>query len=104
WQEKCYQEVRGSYEANGNQLIYESLAELQNLEAFVSENLRVHPPLVRFDRIATEDIQLDNGIFIPKGTVMRFPLYALHTSKAYWPDPLTFRPERFLPENSKSIE
>lgn len=103
WQEKCYQEVRGSCEANGSQWIYESLAELQNLESFISENLRVHPPLVRFDRIATKDVQLDNGIFIPKGTVMRFPLYALHTSKAYWSDPLTFRPERFLPENSKSI-
>ena len=31
------------------------------------------------------------------------PIYAMHHDEAYFPDPETYKPERFLPENKGSI-
>ena len=31
------------------------------------------------------------------------PIYSLHHDEAYFPDPESYKPERFLPENKESI-
>ena len=31
------------------------------------------------------------------------PVYSLHREEEFWPEPDTFKPERFLPENKDSI-
>ena len=31
------------------------------------------------------------------------PIYALHRDEEFWPEPDSFKPERFLPENKDSI-
>ena len=35
------------------------------------------------------------GVFVP--------VYALHRDEEFWPEPDSFKPERFLPENKDSI-
>ncbi|KAJ8383112.1 hypothetical protein SKAU_G00038900 [Synaphobranchus kaupii] len=42
-----------------------------------------------------------NGFKLPKGVNAAIVPYALHRDPRYFPDPEEFRPERFLPENSK---
>lgn len=102
-QEKLYQEVKKCSESNGGQLDYDSVGSLPYLDAFIQETLRLYPPVVRFDRVASDDVTLDNGLEIPKGTVMRIPAFSIHRNEEYWKDADTFNPERFLPENKDQL-
>ena len=36
------------------------------------------------------------GIKIPKGTTVEVLPYALHRDPEFWPDPLSFKPDRFI--------
>jgi cytochrome P450 len=102
-QDKLYQEVKKLYNDNGQKFDYESLASLEYLDAVINESLRYFPPLLRYDRVSSEDVTLSNGIFIPKGTHMRFPVYHIHHSEEFWSDNKEFRPDRWLPGNKDTI-
>lgn len=41
----------------------------------------------------------DDGTILPKDSSAVIPLLHIHRSKKFWPEPLKFDPERFLPEN-----
>ncbi|XP_046828272.1 cytochrome P450 4A14-like [Vespa crabro] len=49
------------------------------------------------DRRVTQDIEVREGYTIPKDTSAVFLIYKLHRSAKYWPRPLVFDPDRFLP-------
>ncbi|CAA6670198.1 unnamed protein product [Spirodela intermedia] len=67
------------------------------LKAVVLEGLRCHPPAqLPFPRATTDEISL-GGYTIPKGTSVGFAVVKMHLDGETWPDPLEFRPERFLP-------
>lgn len=38
----------------------------------------------------------DAGIKVPKGGLIVIPAYAVHHDPEYFPDPFTFKPERFV--------
>lgn len=101
-QERLYREVQKLYDEKGK-FDYDSLSSLEFMDAVINESLRYFPPVLRIDRVASEDATLSNGIFIPKGTHVRFPVYNIHHNEEYWPDNMEFKPERWLPENKDSI-
>jgi len=65
------------------------------LDAVVSETLRTRPSVIDAVRTATSEIEL-SGFPIPPGTVVSAMLTAMHRRADLWPEPLAFRPERFL--------
>ena len=83
--------------------IRESLSSLEYLDCVINETLRFYPPVTRIERIANEDVILSNGLNIKSGTVVAFPIYAIHRDNEYWNEPDSFMPERFLPENEAKI-
>ncbi len=72
-------------------------------EAFTFEVLRVSSivPLGITHR-ATEDVEF-KGYMIPKGTMVVGNLYSTHHDSEVWGDPDTFRPDRFLSHDGKTI-
>jgi len=63
------------------------------------ETLRKYPPLITLFREATQDYKVpDDTLVIEKGTKILIPAYAIHHDYRYYPDPETFDPERFSPE------
>ncbi|MGS0687326.1 cytochrome P450 [Nakamurella sp. GG22] len=60
----------------------------------VHEALRLYPSGWIGSRVATEDTEFD-GYPIPAGRLVLYSPYLTHRSADLWPDPLTFRPERF---------
>lgn len=64
----------------------------------IKESLRLYPSVPNFKRIITEDFEL-GGYTIPAGTTISMHIYALHRNEEFFPDPLTYRPERFMLEN-----
>jgi len=72
--------------------------------ACIKESLRLHPPVTMVPKRCTKSIILKNHK-IPKETIFWINIKAIHKDPEYWPDPLTFNPDRFYDPNlSKHIK
>ena len=60
----------------------------------LNESLRLFPVAGRIERTCKKDVEL-GGVFIPKGTVVMVPSFALHRDTELWPQPEEFHPERY---------
>ncbi|CAF1100675.1 unnamed protein product [Rotaria sp. Silwood1] len=93
-QEKVYEEIR--QELGDDEVTHEKLSQLHYLDMTINETLRMYPPFIRFDRVASHDYQLGD-YRIPKGSIINVPVYPIHHDPNLWPDPEKFIPERFSP-------
>ena len=64
------------------------------------EALRLCPPGAGTPRLLKKDLAVD-GYRLEAGTVAVVSFYAMHRNPELWDDPLTFDPDRFLPERSQ---
>ncbi len=71
-------------------------ADEEYRRVFVSETLRLYPPAVVSARHVARDFEFA-GRTVRAGTILLYSPYVTHRSAAVYPDPLTFRPERWLP-------
>jgi cytochrome P450 len=65
------------------------------LDAVIKEAMRLRPAFPLTARLATEPFELP-GLAIPSGTMIVPYITLVHRRPELYPDPLTFRPERFL--------
>ncbi len=65
------------------------------LDATVKEALRIRPVVTDVSRKLTQEIRL-GGLHIPAGTLVMPAIAAIHFREDLYPDPDSFRPERFL--------
>jgi cytochrome P450 len=65
------------------------------LDAVIAESLRLRPALPFTGRRAQRAFNL-NGLLVPRGVFIVIAIMALHERTDLHPDPLAFRPERFL--------
>ncbi|XP_052023977.1 cytochrome P450 3A11-like [Apodemus sylvaticus] len=82
---------------------YDVVMEMEYLDMVLSETLRLYPIASRLERVSKKDVEI-NGVFIPKGSTVMIPSYALQHDPQLWPQPEEFRPERFSKENKGSID
>ncbi|KAJ8303858.1 hypothetical protein KUTeg_017441 [Tegillarca granosa] len=90
-QEKLIQEI--DRELADQELGYENVMNLEYLDMFLSEVLRLWGPAPRINRVAATDITL-NGIKIPRGADVTISPVVVHRDPEYWPNPDKFDPER----------
>ncbi|XP_077563276.1 cytochrome P450 3A24-like [Haemaphysalis longicornis] len=103
-QEKLRMEVDECFETHGDHISLDVVSKLKYLHCVVSEALRMYPPIGRLERSPVEDCILgDTGIKLKKGDLVAIPVYAMHHDPQYFPDPFTFKPERFDDDNVGSI-
>ena len=100
-QEKVYEEIVAGLGSDTN-ITHEHIKEMEYLEAFIKETLRMKPPAAEHDRFCVKDTVVC-GIPIKKGTQIQFPIPACHYDEEFFPEPMTFNPERFLKENEDKI-
>nr|AUX13051.1 cytochrome P450 monooxygenase CYP4FC1 [Apolygus lucorum] len=97
-QECAYQE---QYEIFGDESRETTLSDIQNmnyLERFIKECLRLYPSVPYLARRLTEDLHLKDLPPIVAGTNVTVMPYFVHRNPKWFPDPETFDPNRFLPE------
>ena len=70
-------------------------AALPYLDAVAKEALRLYPAVTDINRILAQPMRL-GGYDLPTGTTVAAATAILHQDPALYPDPETFRPERFL--------
>nr|CAH7760908.1 unnamed protein product [Callosobruchus chinensis] len=81
------------------EMTYAHLQEMKYLEAVINEALRLYPPIPGIGRKLTDDIQLENGVTLPKTLSVVCAVYSVHHNPKYFPDPEKFLPERFLKDD-----
>ncbi len=82
------------------------LTDLKNLEwtrMVFEEAIRIYPPIWATPRTAIAETELA-GVKIPKGAIVSVHTLLMHRNEKYFARPMEFRPERFLPENRKSMD
>jgi cytochrome P450 len=77
---------------------FDDLPQLRYTEAVFAEALRLYPPAWGIGRRALEDYQA-GGFLIPARSVILMSPYVMHRDPRWFPDPLAFRPERWLAED-----
>ncbi|CAH1802133.1 unnamed protein product [Owenia fusiformis] len=82
---------------------YEDRRSMPYMEAFMLEGLRyMSEAALAVPHETLKDVTL-RGNFIPKGTQIWPNLYGLHHDERFFPDPYTFKPERFLDSKGELI-
>ncbi|KAL0952490.1 hypothetical protein HGRIS_006753 [Hohenbuehelia grisea] len=81
-----------------------AITELPYLGAVVDEGIRLGAPFGGLPRVVPDEgLVLSLGgslgsVAIPPGTIVSVPAHTQHVSEEhFWPEPLAFRPERWLP-------
>jgi cytochrome P450 len=77
---------------------FEDLPQLRYAECVFSEALRLYPPAWGIGRRALEDYPV-GGFVVPARSVVLMSPFVMHRDPRWFPDPLAFRPERWLSED-----
>uniref|UniRef100_A0A914XLL0 Uncharacterized protein n=1 Tax=Plectus sambesii TaxID=2011161 RepID=A0A914XLL0_9BILA len=80
-----------------DEILYEHIGKFTYLDQVISETLRMFPALPRIDRDCSKDVVI-NDVKIPKGCAVGVPVWVIHYDPEIYPNPQTFDPERFSPE------
>ncbi|XP_065858898.1 flavonoid 3',5'-hydroxylase 1-like [Euphorbia lathyris] len=87
-----------------NELEESHLPKLKYLDAVCKEANRLHPAIpLLIPHLSTESCTI-GSYTIPKGTTVFPNVYAIHRDPLHWENPLQFRPERFLNNNSENFD
>ncbi|XP_022175937.1 cytochrome P450 4C1-like [Myzus persicae] len=99
-QNKVYDEIYDIF-GEGDQIVtVEDTRRLVYLEQVIKETLRLYPAGPLILRETQEDLKISsNDYVLPKGTTCVVSIIATHHSPDLYPNPWTFDPDRFSPEN-----
>lgn len=96
-QQKVYDDIIGiAPVATVERIQSKHVEKMSYLNAFLNEVLRLFPPVGFFPRVNRQDEDLGKGVILPAGTRIAIAPHLLHRHPAYWDDPETFLPERWL--------
>jgi len=84
-------------ELQGRQPAFEDVPRLRYTEMVLAESMRLYPPAWAMGWYARNDFRLGE-FFLPAKTTVLISQFVTHRDPRFFPDPLRFDPERFIPE------
>ncbi|XP_026488879.2 cytochrome P450 6B2-like [Vanessa tameamea] len=102
-QDIVLEEVDAYFKKHGY-IKYECLNEMPYLEACIDETLRLYPTLGSVTREVMKCYTLPTGLRLQKGDRVHIPVHYIHRHPDYFPDPISYRPERFFGDEKKKIK
>lgn len=66
------------------------------LNAVIKETMRLYPPAISTTRSLERQVVLGDSIVVPEGTYIYIPIWSIQRHAENFPDPLEFRPERWV--------
>ncbi|XP_054168239.1 cytochrome P450 3A12-like [Oppia nitens] len=101
YQKRLVDEIKSTFD-DMSDISYDKLMKIPFLDAFIKEVQRINCSVSRIERVVIEDVILD-GIYLPKGTPIIIPIYAVHMDPDFYDEPNQFRPERWLPNSDYTV-
>ncbi|KAK7888077.1 hypothetical protein LTR67_008954 [Exophiala xenobiotica] len=84
---------------------FDEVKNLPYLRACVDEAMRMRPPLRGgLPRVTPPEGMMIAGEWIAGNTTVSVPTYSLHHDPEYFPDPWTYKPERWLEDNAADLQ
>lgn len=100
-QEKVIQELDEIFGDSDRPATFQDTLEMKYLERCLLETLRMYPPVPLIARQIHTDVKLVSGDYtIPAGCTVVIGTIGLHRQANIYPNPDTFNPDNFLPENT----
>ncbi len=100
-QDRVYAEVATVFDhpdsVSGGYSAMEAFERLSYTRRVVAEAIRIYPPVWVTARTVSETYTY-RGMSIPRGSLLLLPQIAIHRDQRFYPDPMRFDPDRFLPE------
>ena len=78
----------------GRSATFDDVPALRELRMVIDETLRMYPPAYQNSREATVPVTL-GGVTLPARSTVLWSTWAIHRDPRWFPDPESFRPERF---------
>ncbi|XP_050085178.1 probable cytochrome P450 6a14 [Anopheles aquasalis] len=104
-QERCRKEILDKLASDGtgeHSITYEALKQMTYLDQVIYETLRIYPAVGLLMRVVSKRVHLEAAnVTLEKGTKVMIPVNAIHHDPELYPEPYSFRPERFTPEAIK---
>jgi cytochrome P450 len=102
---KLRRELDTVLEENEDIAPYDKVKHLPYLRACLDESLRITPPnTMSIPRVTPPEGLNIMDEWIPGGTTVHCPPYAMHRNEEVFPDAESYKPERWLHENSKDLQ
>ncbi|CAL8103790.1 unnamed protein product [Orchesella dallaii] len=80
---------------------FNSVSRLKHLERCFLETLRILPPVFMYGRKLESPLRLENNVLLPPGMNVYVCPLVMHKDEIHFPNPDSFKPDRFLPEECK---
>lgn len=103
-QKRAQEEVDEYLKRNGNKLTYDCVTELPYINACVAETTRLYPVFGFLTREVVENYTFPSGLQLERGARVHLPVYYLHHNPDHFPEPESYKPERFLPGAEHEIK
>jgi cytochrome P450 len=89
---------------NGRVPTFDDLPALKYVEQVFAEGMRMYPPAWAVGRMVAEPYVMpgEHGYELEPGAIVIMSSYVTQRDPQYFPDPLSFDPDRWLPANSES--
>ena len=102
---KVCAEVRNTFSNADEIRIGNTLSSCVYLRACIDESLRMSPPVggALWREVCEGGLNI-HGNVIPKGMDVGIGIYAIQHNPAYYPDPFTYRPERWIVSEQNTKE
>jgi cytochrome P450 len=102
--EKLTEEIRDTFEELEDIHSNPTLNGCTYLRAVIDEAMRLSPPVggILPREVLVGGLDVD-GLHIPEGIIVGTPHYAIHHNPAYYPEPFSFLPERWIADSSPNV-
>jgi cytochrome P450 len=101
-QEELLRELR--QRLGGRVPVAADIPNLRYTEMVIAEAMRLFPPVWLLARRVIEEDLLPGGTTLPSGSQVVLIPYVAHRNPAYFPDPESFRPERFSERSRHDLQ
>ncbi|OQR73969.1 cytochrome P450 4V2-like [Tropilaelaps mercedesae] len=101
-QERIHQELDLVFADATEPVTVAKLKRLRYLDATIKESQRLYPSAPVIARRVDKDMEID-GYTVPRGATLNLFSYGLHRDPKHFPEPLEFRPERFLRADAAAL-
>ncbi|KAG7207959.1 hypothetical protein KM043_009543 [Ampulex compressa] len=100
-QEKVIAELDEIFGDSDRPATFQDTLQMKYLERCLMETLRMYPPVPLIAREIKTDLKLASGDYtIPAGATVAIATIKMHRMAHIYPNPDTFNPDNFLPENT----